>query len=204
MTQQAPPYDRTNPEGAKRDIERDAHDLKETAKEQAAGRARQEKDRIASGARSASSAIQTAADEMRNDGDTPDWLASAFSSAARQVDDVARRVQDKSPRELAGETRRFARDNPTAFLAASAAVGFAAARFLRAGAEEHEDIPVGSNTRQSRNQGFDEPLQTRMSQRVDDRDDDWGRGAIGTTAPDRPAATPVGGTPSVKTPGGSR
>ena len=127
------------------DLKGDARDLKETATRQGEAKAAEEKDRVGRAAHSASSAMQTAADELQGDHRAPDWLASAFSSVAREVDGLASRLENKSPRELANETRRIARDNPSAFLAASAAAGFAAARFLRAGAEYHDDYDVGQN-----------------------------------------------------------
>ena len=127
------------------DLKGDARDLKETATRQGEAKAAEEKDRVGRAAHSASSAMQTAADELQGDDRAPDWLASAFSSVAREVEGLASRLENKSPRELANETRRFARDNPSAFLAASAAAGFAAARFLRAGAEYHDDYDVGQN-----------------------------------------------------------
>jgi len=135
------------------DLKGDAQDLKNTAVKQGEAQATKEKDRVGRTAHSASSAMKTAADELQKDDQAPDWLASAFSNVAREVDDLASRLQNKSPRELAGETRRFARDNPSAFLAASAAAGFAAARFLRAGAEYHDDYDVGQNDSGHRNTG---------------------------------------------------
>lgn len=126
------------------ELKGDAQKLKNTAQEQGEAKAREGKEQVAKTAHSASSAIDAAADKLRDDDDAPAWMASAFSSAARELDDLASRLQDKSPRDIARETNRFGRENPTAFLAASAAIGFAAARFLRAGAEYHEDYDVGS------------------------------------------------------------
>ena len=127
------------------ELKGDAQKLKNTAQEQGEAKAREGKEQVARSAHSASSAIDAAADKLRDDNDAPAWMASAFSSAARQVDDLASRLQDKSPRDIARETNRFGRENPTAFLAASAALGFAAARFLRAGAEYHAEYDVGSS-----------------------------------------------------------
>lgn len=121
------------------ELKQDAQGLKEAVMKHGEAQAEQGKERITAAASSASAAVQTAADQLRENDDAPDWLASAFMSVARQVNSMASRLQDKSPRELADETRRFAADNPTAFLFASAAAGFAASRFLRAGAEYHED-----------------------------------------------------------------
>ncbi len=129
----------------RQELKGDAQKLKNTAEEQGEAKAREGKEQVAKTAHSASSAIDAAADKLRSDDDAPAWLASAFSSAAREIDDLASRLQDKSPRDIARETNRFGRENPTAFLAASAAIGFAAARFLRAGAEYHEGYDVGSS-----------------------------------------------------------
>ena len=134
----------SNPQSATNELKHDAENLKETAARQGEAKADQEKERVGRAASSASAALRTAAGELRDDNDAPDWLASAFASVAREVEGVAGRLQNKSTREIASETRRFARDNPTAFLAASAAAGFAAARFLRAGSEYDDDYEVGS------------------------------------------------------------
>ncbi len=135
----------TNQSGVAEDLKGDAQDLKDTALKQGEAKVAQGKDQVSRTARSASSAIKTAADELQGDDQAPDWLASAFSSVAREVDDLASHLQDKSTREIGNEARRFARRNPSAFLAASAAAGFAAARFFRAGAEYHDDFDVGQS-----------------------------------------------------------
>lgn len=128
------------------ELKGDAKNLADTALKQGEAKAKDAKDHVGRTAHSVSSAMQTAADEMNKDDEAPDWLASAFANLAGEVDSLASRLKNKSPRELATETRRFARDNPTAFLAASAAAGFAAARFLRAGAEYHDEPgSVGSD-----------------------------------------------------------
>lgn len=119
----------------KSELKGDALRLKETATQQGELHAEQGKQKITSTAKSASSAIQTAAEELRNKGDAPEWLASSLTSVAKQVETLADSLQDKSPRDLVEQTTQFARQSPTAFLAASAAIGFAAARFLKAGRE---------------------------------------------------------------------
>lgn len=132
-------------ERVREDLKDDASELGGMAKERAEARAQQEQERAAKTAKSASSAMNTAADQLRDDENAPDWMASAVSSAARQVDDLAGRLQNKSPSDVAREASRFGRENPTTFLIASAAAGFAAARFLRAGAEQqHQRDDAGS------------------------------------------------------------
>jgi hypothetical protein len=113
--------------------------LKDAARTQAERKAEQQKEGAARTAHSASAAIDTAAEGLRQDADAPQWLASAFSGAARQIDDLANRLQEKSPRDIVAELDRFARQRPMAFLAASAAVGFAAARITRAGLDYQQD-----------------------------------------------------------------
>lgn len=78
------------------DLKDDARDLKETATRQGEAKAAEEKDRVVRAAHSASSAMQTAADELQGDDRAPDWLASAFSSVAREVDGLASRLENKS------------------------------------------------------------------------------------------------------------
>lgn len=127
------------------DLKNDASELSGMAKERAEARAGQEQERVAKTARSASTAMNSAADQLRDDENAPAWMASAVSNAARQVDDLAGRLQNTSPSDIARETSRFGRENPTTFLIASAAAGFAAARFLRAGAEQqHKRDDAGS------------------------------------------------------------
>lgn len=132
-------------DNVREELRHDASELGGMAKERAEARAGQEQQRVAKTARSASTAMNTAADQLRDDQDAPEWMASMFTGAARQIDDLAGRLQDKSPRDVARETSQFGRENPAAFLIASAAAGFAAARFLRAGAEQQHQTDSGGS-----------------------------------------------------------
>lgn len=117
----------------KRELGEDAERLKQTAAQSAEQQAREGKQQVKRTADATSSALATAADELRRDDNAPEWLANAVSSAARQVSQLAEELNDTSPREMMRATSRFARENPASFLTASAALGFAAARVLRAG-----------------------------------------------------------------------
>ena len=130
----------------KEEMKADAKRLKQTAAKQGEAKAKEEKDAVGRVATSTSSAMQTAAEQLRDDSAAPDWFAVVLSGVAREMDRLASRLHDKSPRELAGETRRFAKDNPAGFLAASAATGFAGTRSLCAGTEYHDDIDIGSDS----------------------------------------------------------
>jgi hypothetical protein len=113
----------------------DASRLGDTAKERAKEEAETRKQQVTQTARSTSSALGRAADELDQDDSAPGWLAAAFRQTAQGIERVAGSVEGRSADQLARDLTRFARDNPTTFLAASAAAGFAAARLLRAGAE---------------------------------------------------------------------
>lgn len=113
----------------------DANRLKQTAAKRVGEEADKRKDQATTVARSASSAISKAAEEMRNDDNTPSWLVSAFETTAQQVEQFASTIEDKGVGEIRRDVSDFARRSPGTFLAASAAAGFAAARILRAGSE---------------------------------------------------------------------
>lgn len=127
----------THDNSAVRDeLKHDAEHLRDTA----AGRAKQEaesrKGQAAQVVGSASSAFNSAAEQLQQNPDAPDWMASAIQQAARKMDTMASQIDGRSVDDLSRQVINFARDNPGTFLAASAAAGFAAARVLRAGADK--------------------------------------------------------------------
>lgn len=130
-------------QGVSGEIAQDAGRLKDAAMNRARREADVRKNDAAKAAHSASSALDKAAEELKRDDGAPDWLASAFTSTASGIDRFASSVESRSPDEIGREVSRFARHSPAAFLAASAAAGFAAARFLRAGAEYQHHHPGG-------------------------------------------------------------
>jgi len=105
-----------------------------------AARAKQEtEDRMSQAAQlagSASCALDTAARDLRDNPDAPDWMASALQQAARSIESLAGHVEGRSIDQIGQEVAGFARRNPGTFLAAAAALGFAASRVLRAGADK--------------------------------------------------------------------
>ncbi|MEM8822959.1 MAG: hypothetical protein AAGF30_05045 [Pseudomonadota bacterium] len=60
-------------------------------------------------------------------------VAPALSNAAVSLSDIATALRSKEVDELVGDARQFARDHPMIALGGAALVGFAAARFLKAG-----------------------------------------------------------------------
>lgn len=84
--------------------------------------------------RGVSSALQSAAGELGNNG-APDWLKSGVERGAQHFGTLADRVENKDPRELLADVNAVARNNPGTFLAGCAALGFAAARVFKAGGQ---------------------------------------------------------------------
>ena len=85
-------------------------------------------------ARSVSTAIDRASSEL--DQNAPQWLKSAFQQGAEQVQRFADTLEQKDSRQILSDIRDLARNNPGAFLAGCAALGFAAARVFKAGAPD--------------------------------------------------------------------
>lgn len=150
-TSQAGPPIGSEPTGSdaeelKTELQSDAKDLKDTAKRRAEDEAETRKNQATGAAKSTSAALRTAADDLDADDRAPDWLTAGFQQAADGLADMAQSLEGKSAREIGRQTSRFARDNPAAFLAGSAALGFALARFLRAGAEHDRHETSGQQS----------------------------------------------------------
>lgn len=114
-------------------LKQDAGQLQHTIGERARQEAESRKGQAVHIAGSASSALDTAAQDLKDNPEVPDWMASALQQAARKIETLASHVDGRGVDELGREVSQFARRNPGTFLAASAAVGFAAARVMRAG-----------------------------------------------------------------------
>ncbi len=118
------------------DLKQDAARLKDTVGARARQEAESRKGQAAHLAGSASSALETAAQDLRDNPEAPDWMASALQQAARKIQEFASHVDGRSVEDLGSDVADFARRSPGTFLIASAAAGFAAARVLRAGADK--------------------------------------------------------------------
>lgn len=117
------------------EVSGDAARLAQTAKDRIDEAADGQKQAVTGAAHSASSALDRAVEALRKDDGAPDWLTKAFESTARQIETLAGSIEGKNIDEIRRNVTQFAKANPMAFIAASAAAGFAAARFLRAGSE---------------------------------------------------------------------
>jgi hypothetical protein len=85
-------------------------------------------------AKSVGSAIERASNELGDD--VPQWLRSAFQQGAQQVQKLADTLEQKDSRQIVSDIQTLARNNPGTFLAGCAAIGFAAARIFKAGADD--------------------------------------------------------------------
>lgn len=127
--------------GLREGLRSDAQKMTGTAKDRLASEVDSRKGAAAEQARSLSSALGTAADQLGPE--SPSWLRSILQQGAQAVDRLSQTVEQKDARQLAQEVQQLARQNPGTFLAGCAAVGFAAARVFKAGGS---DAPQGTQT----------------------------------------------------------
>ncbi|HEX8192147.1 MAG TPA: hypothetical protein VF552_04540 [Allosphingosinicella sp.] len=126
------------------ELRSDAEQLGSTAANRIHSEVDARKGDAVSQAQSVSSAISQAADGL--DDGAPEWLKSAFRQGAQQIQRFADTIEQKDSREILSDAQSFARNNPGTFLAACAAVGFAAARVLKAGGAQQDGAQsVASN-----------------------------------------------------------
>jgi hypothetical protein len=112
----------------------DAQKIGDAAAERLQSEADARKGAAAGQAKSLSSALEKVAGEMG--AETPSWLKSALGQGADALGRLAETVDQQDSRQLMGSVKSFARSNPGAFLAGCAALGFAAARVLKAGEDD--------------------------------------------------------------------
>jgi hypothetical protein len=128
--------------GLTSEVRSDAQQLGKTAGNRLHSEIDARKGTVATQAQSVSSAIDKAAGEL---GDAPQWLKSAFQQGAQQVQRFAETLERKDSREILNDIQTMARNNPGTFLAACAAVGFAAARVFKAGSPDDSSGSYGTS-----------------------------------------------------------
>lgn len=126
------------PDSIKSELASDVKTIGKAAQDRFTNKAGQGKDQATQAARSTSQALGKAVEELRNDEATPAWLTSAFEKSSRAIEQFAGSIEGKDVQTIGRDISGFARQSPMAFLAASAAAGFAAARVLRAGGDYRE------------------------------------------------------------------
>lgn len=143
-----------------------ADEAKAKASEMSDEAKRRAHDEAESRKRQATSAMGTTAQDLRKASEAVEenWMSKAFVTAASQIEDVTRSIDNKSPEELTNVARNAARNNPGLFLAGCFAAGVAISRTLKVAAARQPDHLYDD-------QG--QPRQGRLSDR--------GYGAAGTT-----------------------
>jgi F0F1-type ATP synthase membrane subunit b/b' len=134
----------------------------ETARARAEEEARRRKDQATSALGTTSSDLRRASEAVEED-----WMASAFSNVADQIDNFTRSLDSRSPVELQRAATRAAREHPGLFLAGCFAAGVAISRTLRVAAdrqpehyyedEEEERRMAGAHTPPQRDYGTTSP-----------------------------------------------
>ena len=137
MMQQPPSQQNERASTTGSEIASDAQRISATAADRIHSEVDSRKETAVSQAQTVSSAIQRTADGL--DESAPAWLKSAFQQGAQQIQRFADTIEQRDSRQLMSEAQDFARNNPGTFLAACAAAGFAAARILKAGAEQQSN-----------------------------------------------------------------
>ena len=105
-----------------------ARDMADTVSTEASNYANQAKESAADEVKGVSSALRTAANDLRSGSPQE----RTFSQIADGLADASEAMRDKDLGELAGDLNSFAKRNPLVFLGSAALIGFAATRFAKA------------------------------------------------------------------------
>ena len=117
-----------------RTVRDEAHTFTSSARQQAASRVEDRKQKVTGTIHDFADAVRRAGDELNQRDQT--MAARLVSRAAEGLEDVSRTLADKRPSEMVDGLRDFGRRNPTAFLAGSVLLGVALGRFLRSSEPE--------------------------------------------------------------------
>lgn len=131
----------STPGQPEKDLKAKAGEAIEGAVHSTAAAARQQgekaKSSVADEISSVSSALRTAADEMRSGSPQE----RTFGQIAESLADASDALRDKDLATMVGDLNRFARSNPMVFLGGAALIGFAATRFAKASGESQAAAP---------------------------------------------------------------
>jgi hypothetical protein len=106
--------------------------------ESASARGAEEVDRFAQ-------AVEATASSLREE--DMDGLATYASDLSERMAKFAGNLRERSPEQLAADARSLARDNPTAFLVGSVALGFGLSRFFKASAPQPDHASMAPDYR---------------------------------------------------------
>jgi hypothetical protein len=133
------------------DVKARAQGVTEAVASEAGDYAGRVRDEAASEVKDVSSALRTAAREMRSGSPQE----RTFSQIAEGLADASDAMRDKDLGEIVGAASDFARRNPVLFLGGCALAGFAATRFAKASGERdaRHSTPTQSSAVTSRQEG---------------------------------------------------
>ena len=131
---------------ASEQVKAHARDVADTVATEASNYAGQAKDAAADEVKNVSSALRTAADEMRR-GSAQE---RTFSQIADGLADASDSMRDKDLGEMVGAVSDFAKRNPLVFLGSAALIGFAATRFAKASSASQADYGDRNENRMAR------------------------------------------------------
>jgi ElaB/YqjD/DUF883 family membrane-anchored ribosome-binding protein len=119
-------YDQTD---VKQKAEETASTIATQAQQVATTQLNSQKERAASTLDAVAQSLSQASDSMR---DQQPQIASIADQAVTRINDASTYVREHDLRDFVSETEQFARREPLMFLGGAFAIGFAAARFLKA------------------------------------------------------------------------
>lgn len=153
--------------------------LYEQVREDVSGQAKDQQQRAAGG-------LHGLADELTKmaEGDAASGMATGLArQAAERVDAVGSWLENREPRDLLDEVRRYARRNPGTFLAACATIGFVGGRLTR-GLREDADEQQARRDQRALTPGYTEGYAPAYGEPV-------------TTSPQAYGGRPGAGEPAV-------
>lgn len=120
-----------------KDLKAKASEAVESTADAAQKQGDKAKESVADEISSVSSALRTAADEMRSGSPQE----RTFGQIAESLADASDALRDKDLGAMVGDLSRFARSNPMVFLGGAVLIGFAATRFAKASGDSRADTP---------------------------------------------------------------
>lgn len=124
-----------------KDADQTASSLAGQAKQKLSGRLDSQKGAAADKVEQLAQTVQHAGEQFEG---KQDWIASAVSRGATELNTLSGSLRDKDLGELAGEVQSFAKRQPALFMGAALAAGFAVARLGKvvAGDLSRDDLPT--------------------------------------------------------------
>lgn len=132
----------TTPGESARRLKDSASTVIDRTKQAAVGKAQESVQQLASTVQSATSALRRAADNVEADND---WLGSVMRKSADTIDSATRSFSDGDITRLVDDVNGFARRQPAIFLGVSFALGFAAARVVKAAMDQQSSSELAED-----------------------------------------------------------